>query len=184
MPIQVRAFIIHTSHRCQHEVQPTVMPSFDIVSEADAHELANAVDQTNRELSTRFDFKGTDARVEHDDLLLTLHAPSSFQLDQIYDILTTKMAKRGVDIAFLEPGEETEANQRARRTVTVRRGIDQPLAKRIQKRIKESKLKVQASVQGDQVRVTGKKRDDLQAVIALLRDADIEQPLQFENFRD
>jgi uncharacterized protein YajQ (UPF0234 family) len=160
------------------------MPSFDIVSQADAHEVANAVDQTNREIGTRFDFKGSDAKVEQEGSVLTLHAQSKFQLDQLYDILTTKLAKRGVDVAFLEPGEDVESNQRARRPITVREGIDQSLAKRIQRMIKDSKLKVQASVQGDQVRVTGKKRDDLQGVIALLRGSDIEQPLQFENFRD
>lgn len=160
------------------------MPSFDIVSEVDAHELTNAVDQTNRELGTRFDFKGTDAKVSEEEGGLLLEAQAAFQVGQIMDILHQKLAKRGVDIGSLEPGEIQEAHNRARQIIKVRQGIDQVLAKKIVKQVKESKLKVQASVQGDQVRVTGKKRDDLQAAIALLKGADLDLPLQFVNFRD
>lgn len=160
------------------------MPSFDVVSEVDQHELSNAVDQVNREVSNRYDFKGTDARVEHAENTLTLHAQSEFQLDQIMDILRQKLAKRGIDLACLDPGKVEEANNRARQDVTIREGIDQAVGKKIVKLIKEAKLKVQAQIQGEQVRVTGKKRDDLQAVMQLLRDAEIEVPLQFNNFRD
>jgi uncharacterized protein YajQ (UPF0234 family) len=160
------------------------MPSFDVVSEVDQHELTNAVDQVNREVSNRYDFKGTDARVEQSENTLTLHAQSEFQLDQIMDILRQKVAKRGIDLACLDPGKVEEANNRARQDVTIREGIDQAVGKKIIKLIKDAKLKVQAQIQGEQVRVTGKKRDDLQAAIQLLRNADIDVPLQFNNFRD
>lgn len=160
------------------------MPSFDVVSEIDQHELDNAVDQTNREVATRFDFKGVDATVRREDKVLVLEADSAFQLDQMLDILHKKMVKRGVDIACLEAGDVEESGRRARRRITVRQGIDKELAKRIVKLVKDSKLKVQAAVQGEQVRVTGKSRDDLQAVIALLREAKLDLPLQYVNFRD
>jgi len=160
------------------------MPSFDIVSEVDQHELTNGVDQANREIGNRFDFKGTDARVERNDNQLTLHGEGEFQLDQIAEILNRTLAKRGIDIRCLERGDIETANMRARQTVTVRQGIDKELAKKLVKRIKDSKAKVQAAIQGEQVRVTGKKRDDLQEVIALLKQSDVEQPLQFTNFRD
>jgi uncharacterized protein YajQ (UPF0234 family) len=160
------------------------MPSFDVVSEIDHHELSNAVDQTNREVSNRFDFKGTDSRVEQDDGALVVDAPSEFQVEQVKAILHQKLAKRGLDVGSLDEGDVEESGKRVRQRITVREGIDKEMAKRIVKLIKESKLKVQGSVQGEQVRVTGKKRDDLQQVIALLREAELGLPLQFQNFRD
>jgi len=160
------------------------MPSFDVVSEVNAHELANAVDQTNREVGTRYDFKGSDARVEHADKVLTLHADSEFQIEQMLDILRIRMAKRSIDLGCLEMGKVEAAGARARQTVTVRQGIDADLGRKIVKLIKDSKLKVQAQMQGDQVRISGKKRDDLQQVIALLRGATLDLPLQYINFRD
>ena len=160
------------------------MPSFDVVSEVDMHEVTNAVDQANREVSTRFDFKGSGARYERTDDEITMIAPSEFQLQQMLDILQTRLARRGVDIACLEVGEPQASGKEVRQIVTVRQGLDSPLAKRIVKLVKDSKLKVQAAIQGEKVRITGKKRDDLQKVITLLREADIEMPLQFNNFRD
>lgn len=160
------------------------MPSFDVVSEVDKHELANAVDQTNRELATRYDFKGSNAMVEHTDEALSLQAQSEFQLEQIMDILRQKLAKRGVDAACLDPGKVEEANNRARQNIAIKQGIDQTTAKKIVKLVKESKLKVQAAIQGEQVRITGKKRDDLQTAIAALKAAEMELPLQYTNFRD
>ncbi len=160
------------------------MPSFDAVSEVDKHELTNAVDQANREIANRFDFKGTDARVEQSEQELTLHAETDFQIRQIADILNKSLAKRGIDIACLDKGKVETANMRARQDIRVRQGIDKETAKKIVKLIKDSKLKVQAAIQGEQVRVTGKKRDDLQEVIGLLRGADLGLPLQYVNFRD
>jgi len=160
------------------------MPSFDIVSEVNSHELANAVDQTNREVDNRFDFKGSDAKVEQEKDALVLHAQSDFQIKQMKEILYQRIAKRGIDVQCLEEDEIETANMRARQHIKVRQGIDKELAKEIIKRIKDSKIKVQASVQGEQVRVTGKKRDDLQEAIALLRAAELGMPLQFNNFRD
>jgi len=160
------------------------MPSFDIVSEIDLHEVANAVDQANREIGTRYDFKGSNARVELAEDRITLDAESEFQIDQIKTILFNKLAKRGVDIGSLEEGQPETRGGRSRLAFTLRQGIDKDTARRIVKRIKDSKLKVQAAIQGDQVRVTGKKRDDLQDVIADLRQADMGLPLQFTNFRD
>jgi uncharacterized protein YajQ (UPF0234 family) len=160
------------------------MPSFDVVSEINRHELANALDQTNREVSTRFDFKGSDARVETKELLLTLVAPSEFQVQQLLDILKTKLAKRGIDLATLKIDNIVVSGSEARQQITVREGLDADLARKMVKLIKESGLKVQAQIQDKQVRVTGKKRDDLQAVIALLRTAKLELPLQYTNFRD
>jgi uncharacterized protein YajQ (UPF0234 family) len=160
------------------------MPSFDVVSEIDHHELTNAVDQANREISNRFDFKGSDARVEQGEGGLTLEAESEFQLDQIITVLNQKLAKRGLDISSLERQGVESSNMRARQKLTLKEGIDKELAKKIVKLVKESKIKVQASIQGDQVRINGKKRDDLQQAIALLKDSGLEQPLQFSNFRD
>lgn len=160
------------------------MPSFDIVSEVDKHELTNAVDQTNRELATRFDFKGGGAQVQQEGEGLLLEAQAEFQLRQMLDLLQQKMAKRGIDIDCLEPGKVEEAHNRARQRIEVKQGIDQALAKQIVRQVKDSKLKVQASIQGEQLRVTGKKRDDLQAVIRMLREAKLGRPLQFVNFRD
>lgn len=160
------------------------MPSFDVVSEVDKHELNNAVDQANREIGNRFDFKGTDSKIEQSENVLTLESQSDFQVKQIADILRNKLSKRGIDVACLEFADIQEANNRASQKVTVREGIDKDLARKIVKHIKDSKLKVQAAIQGEQVRVTGKKRDDLQNVIADLKQADFGLPLQFTNFRD
>lgn len=160
------------------------MPSFDIVSEVDHHEVANAVDQANREVATRFDFKGTDSSFTLDDQRIALQTESEFQLDQMLDMLYGKLSKRGIDLDGVEADEPEIGARTARRNVTLREGIDTETAKRIVKLIKQSKLKVQASIQGDQVRVSGKKRDDLQAVMALLREAELGLPLQFRNFRD
>lgn len=160
------------------------MPSFDIVSEIDTHELTNAVDQTNREVANRFDFKGSNARVERAELKLTLIAPAEFQIKQMTDILETKLSKRGIDVRCLKFEKLQESLSEARQEIIVRQGIDKELAKKIVKLVKDSKLKVQASIQGEQVRVTGKKRDDLQEAIAALRAAELEMPLQFTNFRD
>lgn len=160
------------------------MPSFDVVSEIDMHELNNAIDQTNREVSTRFDFKGTNSRVELSENIITLIAPIEFQVKQIDDILQIKLSKRGVDIKCLEHGKVTENIKEARQPVTIRQGIDKELAKKIIRIIKDSKLKVQSAIQGEQVRISGKKRDDLQEAIALLKKSNIELPLQYVNFRD
>ncbi|WP_415896713.1 YajQ family cyclic di-GMP-binding protein [Neptuniibacter sp. QD72_48] len=160
------------------------MPSFDIVSELDQHEVTNAVDQSNRELQMRYDFKGVDARFEQTESTVTLQAEVDFQLQQMMDVLKTKMTGRKIDIRCLEIKDPEKANMRARQEVILKQGLDQPLAKKIVKLIKDAKLKVQAQVQGEQVRVTGKKRDDLQSVMAMLREADLELPLQFNNFRD
>ena len=162
------------------------MPSFDIVSEVDLHELSNTIDQTNREITNRFDFKGSKAHVEYnqDALTLTLHAENEFQLKQMTDILYKKSAKRSIDIAAFAVGEPEIQNRQARLPVTIKQGIDKENAKTIVKLIKASKIKVQASIQSEQVRVTGKKRDDLQQVMTLLREKDMDLPLQFDNFRD
>ena len=160
------------------------MPSFDVVSEVDKHELSNALDQANREIGTRYDFKGSNARIEQSGNLLNLEAESEFQVKQMIPILKEKMAKRGIDVECLEFGDVVEMNKRARQPVTVREGLDKELARKMVKLIKDSKLKVQAAVQGEQLRVTGKKRDDLQQVMQMLRSAGLGIPLQFNNFRD
>lgn len=160
------------------------MPSFDVISEVDMHEVNNAVDQANREVGTRFDFKGVDARFECKEDAITLFAEVEFQLQQMLDILRTKLAKREVDTACMEEKPVEISGKQARQTIKLRQGIDQAMAKQMVKQIKDSKLKVQAQIQGDQLRVTGKSRDDLQAVMTLLRKADLDLPLQFTNFRD
>lgn len=160
------------------------MPSFDVVSEIDRHELTNAVDQARRELDTRFDFRGTDARIDHTDMQLKLIADSEFQLQQLTDIVTQKLSKRGISLGALEIADPEPSGKTVQCTVTLKEGIEQTLAKKINQLIKDAKLKVQSQINGDKLRVTGKKRDDLQEVIAMLRGADIEQPLQFNNFRD
>ena len=161
------------------------MPSFDIVSEVDKQEVRNAVDQVNKEVSTRFDFKGSDARIEQADYVLTIHADTEFQLDQVYDILAQKLAKRGVDVKCLELGSvEKVSGNKVKRSVTVKTGVETELAKKIVKCIKDSKLKVQASIQGDAVRISGAKKDLLQDTIALTRKSITDFPLQFKNFRD
>ena len=160
------------------------MPSFDIVSELSPHEVANAIDQANREVSTRFDFKGTNAKFELKDFVVTLSAPADFQLKQMMDILKLKLTKRNIDIVCMKVDEPVVTGQTAKQTATLRQGIDTELGKKIQRMIKDSKLKVQAAIQDKQVRVTGKSRDDLQAAIALVRGGKLELPLQFTNFRD
>ncbi len=160
------------------------MPSFDVVSEVDQHELTNAVDQTNREITNRFDFKGTDTRVEQNDRELTLSAEADFQIKQVVDILQAKMISRKLDSSCLDLGEITKLGKGVRMTATAKHGMDKDMSRKIVKMIKDKKLKVQSQIQGEQVRVTGKKRDDLQAVMAMLRESKLEQPVQFTNFRD
>lgn len=160
------------------------MPTFDVVSDFDAHEASNAVDQANREVTTRFDFKGTNSSFSFDGQVISLTSQTDFQLKQMLDILRQKAAKRGIDIAcFDEQPAELRGNE-ARQKVILKKGIDADLARKLVKIIKGSKLKVQAAVQGEQLRISGKKRDDLQAAISLLKASDIELPLQYENFRD
>lgn len=161
------------------------MPSFDIVSELDKHELSNAVDQANKEVIARFDFKGTDSSFKLDDNVVTMISESEFQLKQMYDILTQKMLKRSIDTRCAELKDADIQAKTARQQVMMREGLDKELAKKIVKIIKDAKFKVQTQVQGEMVRVTGKKRDDLQTVIQFLKGNDsIELPLQFNNFRD
>lgn len=161
------------------------MPAFDIVSEVDQHELTNAVDQANRELANRYDFRGSEAKVTQNTKLLTLLADSDFQLDQLLDILRMKLVKRGIEVSCLEIKDPAGNGKMRQQEVIVREGIDKDLSRKIVKLIKESKIKVQAAIQGESVRVTGKKRDDLQQIIALLKSNDkLDMPLQFNNFRD
>lgn len=160
------------------------MPSFDVVSEVNMHEVTNAVDQANRETSTRFDFKGTNAQYEKNDTVISMQAETDFQLKQMLDILQLKLAKRGIDIACLQIDEPVIMGKEARQNVTLRQGLDAVLTKKLVKLIKDSKIKVQASIQGEKIRISGKKKDDLQQVIAMLRKTKLEMPLQFDNFRD
>ncbi|MFV8781795.1 YajQ family cyclic di-GMP-binding protein [Microbulbifer sp. SA54] len=160
------------------------MPSFDIVSEVDKHQLTNAVDQVNRTITNRFDFKGVDAEVEMAEFALTLRAESDMQVAQMEDMLRAALIKCSIDPLAMEVGDPVQSGKQVKVAVTLKNGLDKDLAKKIVKIIKDEKLKVQAAIQGDQVRVTGKKRDDLQQVIAMLRGKELEQPLQFNNFRD
>ncbi|HVY22507.1 MAG TPA: YajQ family cyclic di-GMP-binding protein [Steroidobacteraceae bacterium] len=160
------------------------MPSFDIVSELNQHEVVNAVDQATREIDTRFDFRGSNARYELKDKVITLSAQADFQLKQMLDILRLKLSKRGIDVQCMKVDEPVVLYQSARQVVTLREGIDTELGKKIQKLIKDAKFKVQAGIQDKQVRVTGKSRDELQSVIAMVRGARLEMPVQFTNFRD
>ena len=160
------------------------MPSFDVVSEVDKHELTNAVDQANRELANRFDFKGTDAKFELDKFVITQSAPSDFQLQQMLDILRGRLISRKIDARALDIGEVETNLAGARQKITVKQGIEQPVAKKLVAALKEAKLKVEAQINGDKLRVTGKKRDDLQLAMQVLRKAEVELPLQFDNFRD
>ena len=161
------------------------MPSFDIVSEVNEVEVNNAVDQTNKEVSTRFDFKGSDARVEHKEKVLTLFADDDFKLQQVTDILTGKLTKRTIDIRSLKYGDvEKVSGNKVKQAITVRTGVEQELSKKIVRIIKDSKMKVQASIQGDAVRVSGAKRDLLQDAIALIKKSVTDFPLQFNTFRD
>jgi len=161
------------------------VPSFDIVSDVDKQEVRTAVDQVNKEVSTRFDFKGSDARVEQAEYVLTVYADTEFQLEQVHDILSQKLSKRGVDVKCLDIGKvEKVSGNKVKRSTTVKTGVETELAKKIVKLIKDSKLKVQASIQGDSVRVSGAKRDTLQEAIALVRKGITDFPLQYQNFRD
>lgn len=160
------------------------MPSFDIVSEVDLQEVTNAVDQTNREVGNRFDFKGSNARVEQKESVLTVHGENAFQIRQILDIMYKRMAKRGIDIAALSEDEVQTSGNKASLVISVQQGINQDAARTLVKKIKASKLKLQSSIQGDKVRVTGKKRDDLQSIISQLDSYDLQLPLQTINFRD
>lgn len=160
------------------------MPSFDAVSELNGHELANAIDQANRELAQRFDFKDTGARFELAEFSVTLHAQVDFQLKQMLEIVKLRLSKRGIDLKCLEVKEPQTTLATAQQEVLLRHGVDAETGKTLTRLLKDSKLKVQASLQGDKVRVTGKQRDDLQAAMALLRGAKLDRPLQFNNFRD
>jgi uncharacterized protein YajQ (UPF0234 family) len=160
------------------------MPSFDIVSEVDWQEVKNAANQANKEISTRFDFKGSNAKIEDSDPILTLTGDDAFKIGQMMEILHMKLVKRGVDLGSLDKGDVRDGGAQATQIITVRQGIDTDLARKIVKLIKNKKMKVQAAIQGDQVRVTGKKRDDLQQVMAMLKEENTELPLQYTNFRD
>ena len=161
------------------------MPSFDIMSEVDKHEVKNAMEQVNKEVTNRFDFKGSDARVEQTEFVLTLFADDDFKLDQVQEVLNAKLIKRGVDIKCMEIGKsEKVSGNKVKRTATIKTGVESDLAKKIVKLLKDSKMKVQASIQGDTVRVTGAKRDVLQDAIALVKKSITDFPLQFGNFRD
>ncbi|MFC4297214.1 MAG: YajQ family cyclic di-GMP-binding protein [Castellaniella sp.] len=160
------------------------MPSFDVVSEVDKHELTNAVDQANRELATRFDFKGTAASFELEGYVVTQVAPSAFQLKQMIDILRGRLSARGIDVRCMEEDDPLENLGGARQKITIRQGIEQAVSKKLIAAVKQAKIKVETQINGDKLRVSGKKRDDLQQVIALLRKTDVELPLQFQNFRD
>lgn len=160
------------------------MPSFDVVSEVDFHEVTNAVDQANRELQTRFDFRGVDAKFERKEDVVRVTAEADIQLDQMMDILRAKLVKRSIDPKVMEIGDQEHVGKLLHKNVKIQEGIESLLAKKIVKTIKEKKMKVQAAIQGDKVRVTGKKRDDLQQVMSMLKEEDIETPLQYNNFRD
>ena len=160
------------------------MPSFDVISEVDKHELTNAVDQATRELTNRFDFKGVDARFELDGSVITMLAPSDFQLKQMIEILRARLTARRIDVRCLDVAEPEVNLASAKQKVTVKQGIEQPIAKKIIAEIKAAKLKVETQINGDKLRISGKKRDDLQLAMALLRKSEVEQPLQFDNFRD
>jgi uncharacterized protein YajQ (UPF0234 family) len=161
------------------------MPSFDVVSEVKLEEVTNAVNQTAREITTRYDFKGTSAGIEHAGSVITIRGDSDFQLKQVADILYQKLTKRGIDVRAVDAGKpESAGGDRRKQALTLKQGIGAELARKLVKRVKESGIKVQVATQEDQLRVTGKKRDDLQAVIALLRAEQLDQPLQYTNFRD
>lgn len=160
------------------------MPSFDVVSEVDWHEVTNAVDQANRELSTRFDFRGVDAKFDRSDEVVRLTAEADIQLDQMVDILRDKFVRRSIDPKVMDLGDQEHVGKLLHRNVRIQQGIESLLAKKMVKMIKDSKIKVQSAIQGDKIRVTGKKRDDLQQVMALLKEADLDVPLQYNNFRD
>jgi cyclic-di-GMP-binding protein len=170
--------------RVHHPVPYHAMPSFDVVSEVDKHELTNAIDQAQRELGNRFDFRNVDARFELDESVVSMRAPSEFQLQQMRDILDARLIARKIDTRCIEAGEVETNVAGARQQLTIKQGIEQKIAKKIIAAIKDAKLKVEAQINGEKLRVSGKKRDDLQLAIALLRKGDFELPLQFDNFRD
>ncbi len=160
------------------------MASFDIVSEINMHELTNAVDQANKEVTTRFDFKGTDSNYEFKDDVITMYSQTEFQVNQMYDILKTKLVKRKIDLKFISADKMMESGKGVRQEVTVKQGIDKEIAKKMVKMVKDKKMKVQAAIQGDKLRITGKKRDNLQEVINMFKSSDLDIPLQYENYRD
>ena len=160
------------------------MPSFDVVSEVDWHEVTNAVDQANRELQTRFDFRGVDAKFERNDEVVRITAEAEIQLDQMIDILRGKMVKRSIDPKVMDIGDQEHVGKLLHKNIRINEGIESLLAKKIVKMIKDRKMKVQAAIQGEKVRVTGKKRDDLQQVISMLKEEELDVPLQYNNFRD
>ncbi len=160
------------------------MPTFDIVSEVDLHDLTNAIDQAGRIVANRFDFKGVGASFEREERTVQVTADAEFQVDQMQDMLRSALVKCDIDPKAMEVGEATPSGKQVKQSIQLRHGIDSELAKKIVKAIKDTKMKVQAQIQGDQVRVTGKKRDDLQTVIQMFKDSDIDLPLQYENFRD
>ncbi|MBO6554949.1 MAG: YajQ family cyclic di-GMP-binding protein [Pseudomonadales bacterium] len=160
------------------------MPSFDVVSEVDFHEVTNAVDQANRELQTRFDFRGVEAKFERNDDVVRVTAEAEIQLDQMIDILRQKFVKRSIDPKVMDIGDEEHIGKLLHKNIKIQQGVESLLAKKIVKMIKDKKMKVQAAIQGDKVRVTGKKRDDLQQVMGMLKEEDLEVPLQYNNFRD
>ncbi|MDA9680019.1 YajQ family cyclic di-GMP-binding protein [Gammaproteobacteria bacterium] len=160
------------------------MPSFDVVSEVDFHEVTNAVDQANRELKTRFDFRGVDAKFERTEDLVRVTAEADIQLDQMIDILRAKLVKRSIDPKVMDIGDQEHVGKLLHKNIKIQEGVESLLAKKIVKLIKDKKMKVQAAIQGEKVRVTGKKRDDLQQVMSMLKEEDIETPLQYNNFRD
>lgn len=160
------------------------MPSFDVVSEVDIHALTNAVDQASRVITNRYDFKGVDAAFNRSDRVVDVLAEGDFQINQMVDILRSALFKNGIDPIAMDLGKLQQSGKQVKQTATLKHGLDSQLAKKIVKLIKDRKMKVQASIQGESVRVTGKKRDDLQAVIALLKEQELDQPLQYNNFRD
>jgi len=160
------------------------MPSFDVVSEVDFHEVTNAVDQANRELKTRFDFRGVDAKFERKEDVVRVTAEADIQLDQMIDILRTKLVKRSIDPKVMDIGDQEHVGKLLHKNIKIREGVESLLARKIVKLIKDKKIKVQAAIQGEKVRVTGKKRDDLQQVMSMLKEEEIETPLQYNNFRD
>ena len=160
------------------------MPSFDVVSEVDWHEITNAIDQANRELQTRFDFRGVEAKLEKQEQSVRVTAEADIQLDQMIDILRAKMVKRSIDPKVMDIGDQEHVGKLLHKNVQIQEGLESLFAKRVVKLIKEKKLKVQAAIQGDKIRVTGKKRDDLQQVMATLKEEDFDVPLQYNNFRD
>ena len=160
------------------------MPSFDVVSEVDFHEVTNAVDQSNREIQTRFDFRGVDAKFERKEDVVRITAEADIQLDQMIDILRAKLVKRSIDPRVMDIGDQEHVGKLLHKNIKIKEGIESLLAKKVVKMIKAKKIKVQAAIQGEKVRVTGKKRDDLQQVMSMLKEEEIDTPLQYNNFRD